>query len=46
MSFRAPEGFVPWPDQQLKLLFPPPGRDLVLPRAPAEGDGMTWYLAG
>ncbi|MFL6124990.1 siderophore-interacting protein [Actinophytocola sp.] len=34
-----------WPDQQLKLLFPPPGRDLVLPDAPAEGDGMSWYLA-
>lgn len=35
----------PWPDQQLKLLFPPPGRALVLPDAPAEGDGMTWYTA-
>lgn len=34
-----------WPDQQLKLLFPPPGRPLVLPDAPAEGDGMRWYGA-
>jgi NADPH-dependent ferric siderophore reductase len=34
-----------WPDQQLKLLFPPPGRELVLPRARAEGDGMRWYTA-
>jgi NADPH-dependent ferric siderophore reductase len=33
-----------WPDQQLKLLFPPPGRDLVLPPLP-EGDAMRWYQA-
>jgi NADPH-dependent ferric siderophore reductase len=35
----------PWPDQQLKLLFPPKDRALVLPSAEAEGDGMTWYMA-
>lgn len=35
----------PWPDQQLKLLFPPVNRPLVLPAAKAEGDGMTWYMA-
>jgi NADPH-dependent ferric siderophore reductase len=34
-----------WPDQQLKLLFPPPDRNLVLPQAKAEGDGMSWYMA-
>jgi NADPH-dependent ferric siderophore reductase len=34
-----------WPDQQLKLLFPPPNRPLVLPQAKAEGDGMSWYTA-
>ncbi|TDV46314.1 siderophore-interacting protein [Actinophytocola oryzae] len=34
-----------WPDQQLKLLFPPKNRPLVLPAAKAEGDGMSWYLA-
>ena len=34
-----------WPDQQLKLLFPPPNRDLVLPQTRAEGDGMSWYQA-
>lgn len=33
----------PWPDQQLKLLFPPEGRPLTLPPDPAEGDGMRWY---
>lgn len=32
-----------WPDQQLKLLFPPEGRPLALPPDPAEGDGMRWY---
>lgn len=35
----------PWPDQQLKLLFPPPNRPLILPNAAAEGDGMGWYMA-
>ena len=35
----------PWPDQQLKLLFPPADRPLVLPKASAEGDGMSWYQA-
>lgn len=34
-----------WPDQQLKLLFPPPGGELRLPEEPAEGDGMRWYTA-
>jgi NADPH-dependent ferric siderophore reductase len=34
-----------WPDQQLKLLFPPPNRPLVLPQAEAKGDGMGWYKA-
>ncbi len=33
-----------WPDQQLKLMFPPPGRELVLPDVP-EGDSMRWYQA-
>lgn len=34
-----------WPDQQLKLLFPPRNADLVLPQVKAEGDGMGWYTA-
>ncbi len=33
----------PWPDQQLKLLFPPPGRPVRLP--PDDGDVMRWYQA-
>ncbi|NBH05706.1 siderophore-interacting protein [Amycolatopsis sp. SID8362] len=33
----------PWPDQQLKLLFPPPGRPVRLPAA--DGDLMRWYQA-
>ncbi|WP_372669518.1 siderophore-interacting protein [Amycolatopsis kentuckyensis] len=32
-----------WPDQQLKLLFPPPGRAVRLP--PDDGDVMRWYQA-
>jgi NADPH-dependent ferric siderophore reductase len=32
-----------WPDQQLKLLFPPPGRPVRLPSA--DGDVMRWYQA-
>jgi NADPH-dependent ferric siderophore reductase len=32
-----------WPDQQLKLLFPPPGRPVRLPEA--DGDVMRWYQA-
>ncbi|MFJ7218698.1 siderophore-interacting protein [Amycolatopsis sp. NPDC098790] len=32
-----------WPDQQLKLLFPPPGRPVRLP--PDDGDVMRWYQA-
>jgi NADPH-dependent ferric siderophore reductase len=46
VSFTAPDGFQPWPDQQLKLLFPPgdePGGELVLP--PSDGDDMRWYQA-
>lgn len=35
----------PWPDQQLKLLFPPPDRPLTLPPVAATGDGMSWYTA-
>lgn len=31
-----------WPDQQLKLLFPPPGRPLMLPEM---ADPMAWYTA-
>jgi NADPH-dependent ferric siderophore reductase len=31
-----------WPDQQLKLLFPPPGRPV---RLPAGDDVMRWYQA-
>jgi NADPH-dependent ferric siderophore reductase len=34
----------PWPDQQLKLLFPPPGRPVRLPSA-ADDDVMRWYQA-
>lgn len=34
-----------WPDQQLKLLFPPRGRPLRLPEVAASGDGMSWYTA-
>jgi len=33
----------PWPDQQLKLLFPPPGRPVRLPSD--DGDVMRWYQA-
>lgn len=33
----------PWPDQQLKLLFPPPGRPVRLPAD--DGDVMRWYQA-
>ncbi|QKV75937.1 siderophore-interacting protein [Amycolatopsis sp. Hca4] len=33
----------PWPDQQLKLLFPPPGRPV---RLPSDGDDvLRWYQA-
>lgn len=34
----------PWPDQQLKLLFPPPGRPVRLP-ADDDDDVMRWYQA-
>ncbi|MEV6648794.1 siderophore-interacting protein [Amycolatopsis sp. NPDC051371] len=34
----------PWPDQQLKLLFPPPGRPVRLPSSAAD-DVMRWYQA-
>jgi NADPH-dependent ferric siderophore reductase len=44
VSFRAPEGFTTWPDQQLKLFFPPEGQ--TVPRLPpADGDQMRWYTA-
>ncbi|MEU4248146.1 siderophore-interacting protein [Amycolatopsis sp. NPDC026612] len=33
----------PWPDQQLKLLFPPPGRPVRLPSA--GDDVLRWYQA-
>jgi NADPH-dependent ferric siderophore reductase len=42
VSFTAPAGFEPWPDQQLKLCFPR-GGSLRLP--PAAGDEMRWYQA-
>jgi NADPH-dependent ferric siderophore reductase len=42
VSFAAPADFQPWPDQQLKLCFPP-GDELVLP--PSDGDDMRWYQA-
>jgi NADPH-dependent ferric siderophore reductase len=32
-----------WPDQQLKLLFPPPGRPVRLPAR--DGDVLRWYQA-
>ena len=32
-----------WPDQQLKLLFPPPGRPVRLPAG--DDDAMRWYQA-
>ncbi|MER8185806.1 siderophore-interacting protein [Kitasatospora sp. NPDC094015] len=35
-----------WPDQQVKLCFPPPGRPApVLPAADPDGDPMRWYQA-
>ncbi|MFB9688482.1 siderophore-interacting protein [Amycolatopsis plumensis] len=37
------EGMEPWPDQQLKLLFPPPGHPVRLPSA--DDDVMRWYQA-
>jgi len=37
------DGLEPWPDQQLKLLFPPPGRAVRLPSD--DGDVMRWYEA-
>ncbi|OLF11898.1 siderophore-interacting protein [Actinophytocola xanthii] len=44
VSFRAPEGFTAWPDQQLKLLFPREGQ--TKPRLPpADDDQMRWYTA-
>ncbi|MGH3760364.1 siderophore-interacting protein [Actinophytocola sp.] len=42
VSFAAPDGFVAWPDQQVKLCFPRAGA-LRLP--PAAGDEMRWYQA-
>jgi NADPH-dependent ferric siderophore reductase len=33
-----------WPDQQLKLLFPPLGSPLVLPEVKTD-DAMAWYTA-
>lgn len=33
-----------WPDQQLKLLFPPPGRPVRLPST-GDDDVMRWYQA-
>lgn len=42
VSFRAPEGFRPWPDQQLKLCFPRQGQDVPL-LPPSSGDDMRWY---
>ncbi|WP_329051477.1 siderophore-interacting protein [Amycolatopsis sp. NBC_01488] len=33
----------PWPDQQLKLLFPPPGRPVRLPSG--DDDVLRWYQA-
>jgi NADPH-dependent ferric siderophore reductase len=40
VSFTAPDGFEPWPDQQVKLLFPR-GGELRLPSS--DGDDMRWY---
>lgn len=42
VSFTAPDGFVAWPDQQVKLCFPR-GATLRLP--PAASDEMRWYQA-
>ncbi|MEU8785049.1 siderophore-interacting protein [Streptomyces sp. NPDC048637] len=40
------DDFPTWPDQQLKLLFPRPGRRAPrLPDAAADGDPMRWYQA-
>ncbi|MPZ81562.1 MAG: siderophore-interacting protein [Actinophytocola sp.] len=42
VSFRAPDGFEPWPDQQLKLCFPREGQ--AMPQLPeSSGDDMRWY---
>lgn len=40
------DDFPTWPDQQLKLLFPKPGRHAPrLPDQGADGDVMRWYHA-
>ncbi|MFF3547360.1 siderophore-interacting protein [Streptomyces platensis] len=40
------DDFPTWPDQQLKLLFPKPGRRAPrLPDTAADGDAMSWYQA-
>jgi NADPH-dependent ferric siderophore reductase len=42
VSFRAPDGFVGWPDQQLKLCFPRASQEMPLLPA-SSGDDMRWY---
>lgn len=44
VTFAAPEDFVTWPDQQLKLYFPRPGQR-VPSLLPSDGDDMRWYQA-
>ncbi|GLY44250.1 siderophore-interacting protein [Amycolatopsis sp. NBRC 101858] len=43
VTFTGAEGWEAWPDQQLKLLFPPPGRPVRLPAG--DDDVMRWYQA-
>ena len=46
ITFTGPglSGLLGWPDQQLKLMFPPPGRPVRLPDT-SDGDVMRWYQA-
>ncbi|WIY03144.1 siderophore-interacting protein [Amycolatopsis mongoliensis] len=43
VTFTGAGGWESWPDQQLKLLFPPPGHPVRLPAG--DDDVMRWYQA-
>ncbi|MFI5591865.1 siderophore-interacting protein [Amycolatopsis sp. NPDC051758] len=43
VTFTGAGGWESWPDQQLKLLFPPAGRPVRLPAG--DNDVMRWYQA-